>query len=117
MADVELFVNADKARGSLAAVPETEVINVILERLPEAEDKIAFTQFILKTVTRTLREQLWGMFNAPVLQMNNGLVEGLGSLVRKMYVHSRSFPNKVRFATAIYRHSAGLDRHPDGVIR
>jgi len=117
VANVELLVNAGKVRRCLAADPETVVINAALVSLPEAGEKIAFTQYIIKTVASTFRKQLWGMFNVPVLQVNNGLVEGLASLVRKINVDSRGYPNKVRFMTAIFCHSAGFDRYPDGVTR
>ena len=67
-------------------------------RLPDAENKIAFDKFHI---------------NAIVLKVSNGPAEGLNSRIKMLKVRSRDFSNKERFSNAIYFHFGGLDHYPE----
>ena len=68
----------------------------------------------IKEVARTIKEHLWGILNAIVLNVSNGPAEGLNSRIKMIKVRSRGFRNKKRFANAIYFHLGGLDLYPEG---
>jgi len=67
-------------------------------RLPDAENKIAFDKFHI---------------NAIVLKVSNGSAEGLNSRIKMLKVRSRGFRNKERFSNAFYFHFGGLDPYPE----
>lgn len=71
----------------------------------------------IKEVAKTIKEHLWGILNAIVLNVSNGPAEGLNSKIKMIKVRSRGFRNKERFANAIYFHLGGLDLYPKGVVR
>lgn len=71
----------------------------------------------IKEVAKTIKEHLWGILNAIVLEVSNGPAEGLNSRIKTIKVRSRGFRNKKRFANAIYFHLGGLDLYPEGVLR
>jgi transposase len=71
----------------------------------------------VKAVARTIKEHLWGILNAIVLQVSNGPAESLNSRIKMIKVRSRGFRNKKRFANAIYFHLGGLNLYPEGISR
>ena len=71
----------------------------------------------IKEVAKTIKEHLWGILNAIVLEVSNGPAEGLNSRIKMIKVRSRGFRNKKRFANAIYFHLGGLDLYPEAVVR
>ncbi len=71
----------------------------------------------IKKVARTIKEHLWGILNAVVLNVSNGPAEGLNSRIKMIKVRSRGFRNKERFANAIYFHLGGLNLYPEGVVK
>jgi len=71
----------------------------------------------VKEVARTIKEHLWGILNAIVLQVSNGPAESLNSRIKTIKVRGRGFRNKKRFANAIYFHLGGLDLYPEGISR
>ncbi|WP_241085098.1 transposase [Candidatus Vondammii sp. HM_W22] len=42
----------------------------------------------------TIKDHLWGILNAVVLEVSNGLSEGLNSRIKMTKVHSRGFRNR-----------------------
>ncbi|WP_241086772.1 transposase [Candidatus Vondammii sp. HM_W22] len=52
----------------------------------------------------TIKDHLWGILNAIVLEVSNGPAEGLNSRIKMIKIRSRSFRNKELFANAIYLH-------------
>jgi len=71
----------------------------------------------VKKVAKTIKEHLWGILNAIVLDVSNGPAESLNSRIKMIKVRSRGFRNKKRFANAIYFHLGGLDLYPEGIGR
>jgi len=69
----------------------------------------------MKAVAKTIRNHLWGIINAIVLNVSNGPAEGLNSRVKTIKVRCRGFRNKQRFANAIYFYLGGLDLYPECV--
>ena len=69
----------------------------------------------MKQAGKTVKEHLWGIINAIVLEGSNGPAESINSRIKTVKVCSRGFRNKKRLATAIYFHLGGLDLYPDGV--
>ncbi|WP_241084891.1 transposase [Candidatus Vondammii sp. HM_W22] len=70
----------------------------------------------IKKVAGTIKDHLWEILNAVVLEVSNGLAESLSSRIKMIKVHSRGFRNKKRFASAIYLHLGGLNLYPEGVV-
>ena len=71
----------------------------------------------VKRVAKTIKEHLWGIINAVVLQADNGGAESINSRIKMIKVRSRGFRNKERFRNAIYFHLGGLDLYPAGMKR
>jgi len=71
----------------------------------------------IKKVARTIKNHLWGILNAIVLQASNGASESMNSRIQGLKVRSRGFRNKTRYIQAIYFHFGGLDLYPEGVRR
>ncbi len=69
----------------------------------------------MKQAGKTVKEHIWGIINAIVLEGSNGPAESINSRIKTVKVCSRGFRNKKRLATAIYFHLGGLDLYPDGV--
>ncbi len=70
----------------------------------------------IKKVAGTIKNHLWGILNAIVLEVNNGPAESLNSRIKIIKVHSRGFRRKERFANAIYSHLGGLNLYPEEVV-
>ncbi len=68
-------------------------------------------------MANSIKEHLWGILNAIVLNVSNGLAEGLNSRIKMIRVRGRGFYNKEWFANVIYFYLDGLDLYPDGVSR
>ncbi len=64
---------------------------------------------------KTIKKHLWGILNAVILKVSNGLAEGLNSRIKMIKVRSRGFRNKERFANAIYFYLGGLDLYPEAI--
>ncbi len=62
----------------------------------------------------TIKDHLWGILNAVVLEISNGPAEDLNSRIKMIKVRSRGFRNKKQFANAIYFHLGGLNLYPEG---
>ena len=71
----------------------------------------------IKAVARTVKEHLWGIINAIVLEANNGRAEGINSKVQSLKNRACGFRNRERYKTAIYFHLGGLDLYPSGMHR
>ena len=71
----------------------------------------------IKEVARTVKEHLWGIINAIVLEANNGRAEGINSKIQSLKSRACGFRNRVRYKTAIYFHLGGLDLYPAGIYR
>jgi len=69
----------------------------------------------VKKVAYTIREHLWGIINAIVLQADNGGAESINSRIKLLKVRARGFRSKPRFRNAIYFHLGGLDLYPASV--
>ncbi len=69
----------------------------------------------MKQAGKTVKEPLWGIINAIVLEDSNGPAESINSRIKTVKVSSRGFRNKKRLATAICFHLGGIDLYPDGV--
>ncbi|MDE0013374.1 MAG: ISL3 family transposase [Candidatus Poribacteria bacterium] len=70
---------------------------------------------ITLAATRTIKNHLWGMTNAIVLNVSNGPAEGLNSRVKTIKVACRCFRNRQRSANAIHFHLVGRDLYSVGV--
>ena len=71
----------------------------------------------IQKVARTIKNHLWGILNAIVLQASNGASESMNSRIQGLKIRSRGFRNKTRYIQAIYFHFGGLDLYPEGVHR
>lgn len=69
----------------------------------------------VKKVTRMVKEHLWGIINAIVLNANNGRAEGINSKIQSLKNRACGYRCKERYKTAIYFHLGGLDLYPSGV--
>ncbi|MEE9358595.1 MAG: transposase [Sedimenticolaceae bacterium] len=70
----------------------------------------------IKKVAGTIKDHLWGILNAVVLEVDNDLAEGLNSRIKMIKVRSKGFRNKERFTNATYSHLGGLNLYPEGVV-
>ena len=68
---------------------------------------------LVKKVDRMVKIHHWGMLNAIILKVSNGLAEKTNNRIQLLKVSSRVFRNKRRFRTAIYIHLGGLDLYPE----
>ncbi|MGH9486475.1 MAG: ISL3 family transposase [Terriglobales bacterium] len=69
----------------------------------------------VRKVARTIKEHLWGILNAIVLDANNGGAESINSRIQLVKLRSRGFRNRERFRNAIYFHLGNLDLYPAAV--
>ncbi len=90
--------------------------NAIDGIMPRAVVVMGSSLELIKKVAGTIKDRLWGILNTVVLEVSNGLAEGLNSRIKMIKVRSRGFRNKERFANAIYFHLGGLNLYPEGVI-
>ena len=68
----------------------------------------------MKKVSKTIKNHLWGIMNAIILNVSNGPAESMNSRIKAIKVRARGFRNQERFAKAIYFHLGGLDLYPVG---
>ena len=68
----------------------------------------------MKKAAATIRNHLWGIINAIVLNVHNGHAESMNSRIKMIKTRSCGFRNKLRFRNAIYFHLGGLDLYPEG---
>lgn len=66
----------------------------------------------VKRVARMIKEHLWGIINAIVLNVTNGRAEGLNSKIQRVKRMACGYRNRQRFRNAIYFHLGGLDLYP-----
>ena len=71
----------------------------------------------IKKVARMIKEHLWGIINAIVLNANNGRAEGINSKIQGLKSRACGYRNRDRYKTAIYFHLGGLDLYPTGLNR
>lgn len=69
----------------------------------------------VREVARMVKEHLWGMINAIVLNANNGRAEGVNSKIQCLKNRAKGYRSRERYKTAIYFHLGGLDLYPSGV--
>ena len=68
-------------------------------------------------VSRTIRNHLWGIINAIVLQATNADSESVNAKIQKLKKWACGYRNRERFKVAILFHFGGLDLYPAGVGR
>lgn len=68
----------------------------------------------MKKAASTLKNHLWGIINAVVLNADNSYAESINSRIQTIKARSRGFRNKQRFRDAIYFHLGGLELYPPG---
>lgn len=68
----------------------------------------------VKKVARMVRDHLWGIVNAMVLQITNAASESVNSKVQRIKRAACGFRNRDRFRNAILFHLGGLDLYPAG---
>jgi transposase len=66
----------------------------------------------MKRVARMVRDHLWGILNAVVLNATNALSESVAAKVQRIKNMACGFRNRERFRNAIYFHCGGLDLYP-----
>lgn len=66
----------------------------------------------MKKVVRMIREHLWGIINAIVLNVNNGGAESINSRIQLVKQRARGFRNRQRYINAIYFYLGGLELYP-----
>jgi len=71
----------------------------------------------IKKVAKIIKEHLWGIINAILLEVTNGGAESINSRIKMIKIRSRGFRNKARYKNAIYFHLGELDLYPEGVSR
>lgn len=67
----------------------------------------------MRKVGRMVRDHLWGILNAVVLDTSNAMAESANSRIRLLKIRSHGFRNMERFKAAIYFYFGGLDLYPD----
>jgi len=70
----------------------------------------------VKKVARMLRDHLWGIINAVILNVNNARAENINAKIQKIKARACGFRNRDRFRDAIYFHLGGLDLYPETVM-
>lgn len=66
----------------------------------------------VKKVARTIKEHLWGIINAIVLNKTNAGAESINAQIKQIKARSCGFRNRERFRTAILFHLGGLNLYP-----
>lgn len=69
----------------------------------------------MKKAARSVREHLWGILNAIVLNANNAAAESTNSRIQWIKYTACGFRNRERFRNAIYFHCGKLDLYPDAL--
>lgn len=64
------------------------------------------------SVSKTLRNYLWGILNAAVSQITNAASESINAVIQKIKSRACGFRNRERFRRAILFHLGGLDMMP-----
>ena len=62
-----------------------------------------------------VRRHPWGIVNAIVPGVGNGLAEGINSRIRLVKIRSHGFRSEERFRDVVYFHLGGLDLYPAGM--
>lgn len=68
-------------------------------------------------VSRTIRNHLWGILNAVILNVTNARIEGVNSRIQKLKAQACGYRNRERFRRMIMFHLGGLDLKPVGIGR
>jgi transposase len=63
----------------------------------------------IKKVATTIKNHLWGIINAVVLNRTNAAAESMNSRIQRVKARACGFRNRDRFRTAIMFHLGGLD--------
>lgn len=71
----------------------------------------------IKKVAKMIKDHLWGIINAIVLNANNGRAEGINSKIQSLKSRACGYRSRDRYKTAIYFHLGGLDLYPNGLNR
>ena len=66
----------------------------------------------MKAAAKTIKNHLWGIINAIILDASSGAAEGLNSRIKTIKVRCRGFRNNQWFANTMYLHLGGLGLHP-----
>ena len=66
----------------------------------------------VKKVANTVKEHLWGIFNAIIPKVSNGPAESINSRIKTVTIRSRGFRNVDRLMNAILFFHGGLELHP-----
>lgn len=66
----------------------------------------------MKSVARMIKDKLWGILNAIVLNADNAMAESVNSKIKALKAKARGFRNRERYKTAILFHHGGLNLHP-----
>jgi transposase len=67
----------------------------------------------IKEVARMIKDHLWGIVNAIVLDVSNAQAESINSKIKMIKVKARGFRNRDRFKTAILFYCGGLSLLPE----
>lgn len=67
----------------------------------------------VKKVARMIKQHLWGIINAIVLNVTNARAESINSTIKLLKVRARGYRNRERFKTAILFHCGGLSLMPE----
>ena len=65
---------------------------------------------------QTIRDHLWGIVNAIVLNVTNAGAEGLNAMIQRLRMTVGGYRNRGRFRNAIYFHFGGLGLYPDELL-
>jgi transposase len=66
----------------------------------------------IQIVAKMIKDHLWGIINAIVLNVDNGMAESINSKIKMLKIKSRGFRNRERFKQLILFHCGGLELHP-----
>lgn len=66
----------------------------------------------MKTVASMIKDKLWGILNAIVLNADNAMAESVNSKIKGLKMKARGYRNRARFKTAILFHYGGLSLLP-----
>lgn len=69
----------------------------------------------MRKAARTIRDNLWGILNAIVLNVTNAATESVNSKIQWIKKNACGFRNRERFRNAIYFHCGGLDLYPNAL--
>jgi transposase len=66
----------------------------------------------MKRVAATIRDRLWGIINAIILNVTNAPAESVNAKIQGIKKRACGFRSRERFRNAIYFHCSGLDLYP-----